>query len=578
MTGFKGRMRRVFILDGYVDEPTCLGVPPYISPYPRYIAGAAWDFNLQTRVSYATIDQIRNNNSFLDTASKSDILVVIAGMSVPGRYLSGFPVSPNELLSYLSPISKPIKVLCGPAARYGFGMSGGKSVTETDVVKHVFDIIATGDGELVVSELFKNKLDSDTIDPSLCRPNPHAIKNYAVKGAKIVTQHPFFPEYLITEIETYRGCSRSITGGCSFCSEPSKGAPSFRTVDEICSEISALYTAGIRHLRIGNQPCIFSYMAKGAGEQEFPRPNPEAIEQLFKGIRSAAPTVRTLHIDNANPGIIARFPKECKKIAKTIIKYHTAGDVAALGVESVDPEVIKKNNLKATAEEVYLAVNLLNEVGSSPGVNGLPELLPGLNFVFGLDGETKHTFTLDYEFLKKIYDDSLLLRRINLRQVIPLPGTRMSEIGEKNIRKHKAAFQRFKRTVRQTIERPMLQRVVPPGTLLKDVYAEIYEGKLTFARQLGSYPLLVGIPGVYPLHKFYTVKIVQYGYRSLTGVPYPLDINTASRETLEAVPGVGKKRAIRILAKRPFSTTQEFINALDDPGVAHTIQNYIQLD
>ena len=27
------------ILDGYVDEPTCLGVPPYISPYVRYLAG-----------------------------------------------------------------------------------------------------------------------------------------------------------------------------------------------------------------------------------------------------------------------------------------------------------------------------------------------------------------------------------------------------------------------------------------------------------------------------------------------------------------------------------------------------------
>jgi radical SAM superfamily enzyme with C-terminal helix-hairpin-helix motif len=571
-------MVHIFILDGYVDEPTCLGVPPYISPYPRYIAGAAWDFDSHTLVSYVTIDQIRNDNSLLKIASKSDILVVIAGMSVPGRYLSGFPVSPNELIMYLNTISKPIKLLCGPAARYGFGMSGGKSVTDTSVVKNVFDIIATGDGEFIVSELLKNKLNSDAIDPSLCRPNPQVIKDFAVKGARVVTQHPFFPAYLITEIETYRGCSRSITGGCSFCSEPSKGSPRFRTVDEICAEVTALYKAGIRHMRIGNQPCIFSYMAKGAAEQEFPRPNPEALHQLFKGIRLAAPAVKTLHIDNANPGIIARYPKECKQIAKSIIQYHTAGDVAALGVESVDPVVIKRNNLKATAEEVYDAVKLLNEVGSQPGVNGLPELLPGLNFVFGLDGETKNTFTLDYEFLKKIYDNHLLLRRINLRQVIPIPGTRMCQIGEKNIRKHKAAFQRFKRTVRQTIERPMLQRVIPPGTLLKDVYTETYEGKLTFARQLGSYPLLVGIPGVFPLHRFYDVKIVEYGYRSLTAVPFPLDVNTAPRETLEALPGVGRKRAIRILAKRPFTTKKEFIDALDDPGIAYTIENYIWID
>jgi len=318
-------------------------------------------------------------------------------------------------------------------------------------------------------------------------------------------------------------------------------------------------------------------MAKDAGSMEFPQPNPEALEYLFHGIRAAAPNVKTLHIDNANPGVIARYPEECRQIAKSIVQYHTAGDVAAFGVESVDPVVIKNNNLKATAEEVFDAVTLLNEVGSQRGANGLPELLPGLNFVFGLDGETKKTFELDYEFLKKIYDHQLLLRRINLRQVIPIPGTKMYEIGEKNVRRHKAEFQRFKRAVRQTIERPMLRRVVPPGTLLKAVFAEMYEGKLTFARQLGSYPLLVGIPGIFPLHRFYDVKIVEYGYRSLTGVPFPLDVNTVPRETLEAVPYVGKKRAIRILAKRPFHSKEEFIHALDDPTIAQAIGEYIQL-
>jgi radical SAM superfamily enzyme with C-terminal helix-hairpin-helix motif len=31
---------RIAILDGYCDEPSLLGVPPYISPYPRLLAGA----------------------------------------------------------------------------------------------------------------------------------------------------------------------------------------------------------------------------------------------------------------------------------------------------------------------------------------------------------------------------------------------------------------------------------------------------------------------------------------------------------------------------------------------------------
>jgi len=34
---------RFCILDCYVDEPACFGVPPFISPYPRYIFGALAD-------------------------------------------------------------------------------------------------------------------------------------------------------------------------------------------------------------------------------------------------------------------------------------------------------------------------------------------------------------------------------------------------------------------------------------------------------------------------------------------------------------------------------------------------------
>jgi len=32
--------KNYLILDFFVDEPACFGVPPFISPYPRYIYGA----------------------------------------------------------------------------------------------------------------------------------------------------------------------------------------------------------------------------------------------------------------------------------------------------------------------------------------------------------------------------------------------------------------------------------------------------------------------------------------------------------------------------------------------------------
>ncbi len=568
-------MLTVSILDGYVDEPTCLGVPPYISPYPRYIAGAVWEYDPTARVVYRTIDQLRAEHSILALLDRSDLLVVIAGMAVPGRYLSGFPVSPNELLILLEGLTKPVKVLCGPAARYGFGLSGGKPARDTRSVAPVFDLIAQGDGEIVVPELLRTALDVDRVDPALCRLHAGIIKNIAVTGSRVVEQHPLFPQYLITEIETYRGCPRSIKGGCSFCSEPSRGPPDFRPVTDILGEIAALYRAGIRHFRLGNQPCIFSYMAYGAGEVEFPAPNPEALEDLFHGIRAVAPELKTLHIDNANPGILARYPRECKRIAKSIIRYHTPGDVAALGVESVDPVVIARNNLKADADEVLSAVTLLNEVGSPRGANGLPELLPGLNFVFGLDGETRDTFQQDYLFLQRIADAGLLLRRINLRQVMPIPGTKQFELGDKLVRRHKREFQRLKHYVRTEIDRPMLERIVPRGTVMTDVYMEVHEGSVTFGRQLGSYPLLVGIPGVLSLHRFVDVSVVGHGYRSVTAIPYPLAVNTAALETLTALPGVGAKRASRIAARRPFRTTNEFVRALDDPDLGRKLLAYI---
>ena len=195
-----------------------------------------------------------------------------------------------------------------------------------------------------------------------------------------------------------------------------------------------------------------------------------------------------------------------------------------------------------------------------------------------LHGETKDTFELDYEFLKNILDENLLIRRINLRQIIPIPGTKMYHIGSKIISKNKYVFQRFKRKVKENIDRPMLKKILPSGTVLMDVFTEKYVGKLTFGRQLGSYPLLVGIPGIHMLNNFLNVKVVDYGYRSITAVPFPMYVNKVPKETIQAIPGVGQKRALRILSKRPFKDKNQFINSLDDSGIAKKILEYVSFN
>jgi len=548
---------RVVILDGYFDEPAGLGVPPYIDVYPRYVAGAVWFVEKSADVLYFTVDSVRVCfEEFIKLASESELVIFLAGALVPGKYLGGEPIRPEEIKLWSTLLEKPLKVLGGPVARFGMGTEGGKLAIPPEELGENFDLVVSGDVELVVYELLKEGLSTESIDPSVIRNDYELVREFAVRGAKIVTQHPNHKLNLIAEIETYRGCPRYVVGGCSFCIEPLYGEVVFRSIEDVLLEVKALHDYGVKNFRIGRQSDLYAYMAKDTGRLEFPRPNVKAIEQLFKGIRSIAPNLEVLHIDNVNPGTVYHYPEESKLITKTIIKYHTPGDVAAFGVESADPRVVKLNNLKVTPDEAFEAVKILNEVGSSRGWNGMPELLPGINFVHGLIGETKETYVLNYQFMKRILDSGLMVRRINIRQVLPIPGTRMWEVGDKIITRHKRVFQIYKEKIRKEIDIPMLRRVVPKGIVLKRVFTETYEGGKTLARQIGTYPLLVQIPMKVELHKFVNVVVASHSYRSVTGVPVPLNVNTAPLKVLKMLPGMNKEVLRKVMLSRPIESAR----------------------
>lgn len=563
---------RVFIIDGYNDEPAGLGVPPYLDVYARYTAGAIWTYNRSIEVFYYTIDEVRQNFDFIiKKANSAQLVIVIGGMIVPGKYLGGKPIKLEEALRIAKLLTKPIKVLGGPAARYGFGFEGGKTPKLIRELEDYYDLIVKGDLEIAIHQLLTEKLRVEAVDPYAKRENAHEIRDYAIKGAKIVLDHPNYGLNLICEIETYRGCPRVITGGCSFCAEVLYGLPDFRPVRDIVDEIEALHQFGVRHFRLGRQPDIYSYMAKGVGETEFPKLNPPALEKLFSAIRNVAPNLKVLHIDNANPGAIAHHPEEAREITKIIVKYHTPGDVAAFGVESADPVVIKANNLKAQPDEAMKAIEIINEIGSRRGWNGLPELLPGINFVHGLIGETVQTYQLNLEFMKEVLNRGLLVRRINIRQCIPLPGTRMWKVGNKIIKRHKSIFKIYKEKMRREVDLPMLKKVVPTWIILKEVFTEQHDGTMTLARQVGSYPILVCIPLKINLNQFIDIVVVDHGYRSVTGLPVPLKINQVSVEILAKIPGIGRKRAAKIAVNRPIKSSEDLIKIVNDEKIVKKI-------
>jgi radical SAM superfamily enzyme with C-terminal helix-hairpin-helix motif len=481
-------------LDCYTDEPAGLGVPPYIGTYPRYIAG--WLLEQGENCYYLTIDDLRlvkvyggkrkeakphekTNIKIYNTTRSAEqiaqilqnagLLIVIAGVHTPGKYLSAVPGTLKEIVELTEDI-RCEKVLTGPAV-YGTSLIGGRF------------------GEKIRAKVFDKVKDFDF--------SYEEIAGYAVKGARIIKQ---IPQLRIVEIETSKGCSRKR--GCSFCTEPIKHRLMFRQQKDILAEIKAFSNLGVNYFRLGKQSCFYSY---------------PSADELLQKIRKQNKNIKVLHIDNVNPtNVLSKIGQE---LTKKIVQYCTPGNVAAFGVESFDKEVVEQNNLNTTPEQGYEAIKIINKYGSAKGSNGMPLFLPGINFLFGLMGESKETHNENMRWLKRILNNNLMLRRINIRQVNIFEGTPLHEtVGNKFIKKNKKYYWSWRKQIRQEIDHPMLKRIAPAGTVLKDIRTEIYDGKTTFARQIGTYPLVVGIKGRLPLNMFVDVEVTGHMLRSVVGL------------------------------------------------------------
>jgi radical SAM superfamily enzyme with C-terminal helix-hairpin-helix motif len=483
------------IIDCYTDEPSGLGVPPYLGTFPRYIYGHL--FSKKIKTYYLTIDDIRlwkNYNSIAPDKSKeiktnikiynltknykdvenilfnAEEVIIISGINVPGKYLSALPGTLKEVTEYLKDI-KCKKVLTGTAALFSTRLEGGKMPEFLD--------------KTLFNEINYNYLNINEYN-----------KIKAVEGAEIVNQIPW---EIIAEIETGRGCD---IGRCSFCTEPLKSKVEFRETNEVIKELKALNEKGIKHFRFGKQTCFYSFR------------NYDELEKLLKSASELKP--ETLHIDNVNPNKV--ISKDGKRITELVVKYCTEGNVAAFGVESFDKEVIKKNLLNTISLVGHKAVQVINEYGKERGPNGMPKLLPGINIIFGLMGENKKTHEENINAFKKMLEEDLLIRRINIRQVVPFEGTKLyNECGTKFIKKNKKYYWKWRNDIRQNIDHLMLKKLVPKGTILKNVKMEIYDGNTTFGRQMGTYPLVVGVKKRLEIGKKYNIVVKDHMLRSITG-------------------------------------------------------------
>src|SRR5438445_8202703 len=538
---------KVVILDGYVDEPSNFGVPPYISPYPRYVSGAVHDAGHTSEC--VTIDQVRAGHGL-----SGDLLVMISGPIVPGKYLRSLPISDREIVRYASAFEGP-RVFGGPLARFRY---------YAEALVDPFDWVALRDIDTAVYD------DLTTGEWTNRDRTMEEWDRWALLGADVVRSHPDFPDPLTVELDTSKGCVRYLNKGCSFCIEPMYGKPKFRPVAGILQEVRRLSELGAVNFRLGGQADFFSYQAIGLGSSATPEINVSAIHELLGGIRTAAPDLKVLHTDNGDPAMMIAHPDEAMAAMRDLVAPATPGTRLSFGLESADPRVTEANNLNIDADGCLEAIRMVNAIGRERGENGMPRLLPGLNFVAGLDGETKNTFGLDLAFLKQLLAEELWIRRINIRQVrLVRRAFEPTELYHE--------FRTFKEAVRTLIDHEMLRRVIPEGTVLRDVFLELHEGHVTFGRQIGTYPILVALPYDATANQFVDVRVVSHAQRSLTAIEYPLQVHRAPMAAISALPGIGAKRAARIIRARPFDSLPAFAASLDDPAVADRVAAFLHL-
>ena len=541
------------IIDGYEDEPAAFGVPPYVGFHIRYICGVLEEKGIN--YEYCPIDSYRINPPSLENRLG---VVILAGAIVPGKYLRGTPISLRETKEVISETPGDTPILCG-----GWAIRGWRHQGWSPLRRNLF--LALQDTDATLSYFLDNN------EWKHQRRNAEQWTAWAHAGArsKAVTHNPDLDGPLTYEVEVYQGCVR-YKRGCKFCIEPKKGVPIWRSPEDIIQEVSIAHDMGVEHVRLGGMTDTYTYMAEGVVEMEYPRPNPEPIAKLLHGLRDDE-RLGILHTDNGNPSIIAEHLEEAEEITKTLVETLSDGAVLSFGLESADPRVHEANWLNCDSKQLKSAIALINKHGRVRGERGLPKLLPGLNFIAGLNGETSQTYDINLKLLNELKDEGHMIRRVNIRQV---EGEGFQEIDD-------ADFKAFKTTVRDEFDGPLLEEMLPTGTILNDVWWESHEGRtrlprhlepearspdvhgkagITFGRQIGAYPILVGMIYLAPLETYSNIMVTGHGARSITGIEIGLDWRTATEKQLAAIPGISAKGAWNLIGARvkAISKKKEF--------------------
>jgi len=490
------------ILDCYTDEPSGYGVRPYIGSHQINLSQALSYKSITHK--YLTIDDLRFSNEahaanetnirILNTTknkhqaheiiANAGIIYIVMGCFVDYNYFSAVPPKSNEIYELLknSKAKKILFYVMGSATEISPEYSSSK-------LKNIIDHVETGNTYRYILESTNSNL---------------ILSNYEQLGKVTGHETPILNQLdypVIAEIETGIGCN---TPTCSFCIESKKKIRiDYREPSDIIKQVKTLYDQGVRHFRLGRQPNFYHYQWG----------NSEKLSELLYGIRTACPNLITLHIDNAN--MIDVIKPEGIKFTKIISDYCTSGNIAPFGVESFDEKVRLINRVIGSPDQVIKAIEILNEYGSEKGADGQPKLLPGINLIHDLNGQTERTHEKNLSYLEKILSLGLHTRRLYYRQVTNSTGVSFSQ-DNKSTKYYEKCFDE----ITNNFVIPMQYEVFPKNSVLSGFREVIYRGNCNQLRTLGTCSLKVNIKNSKPLKPYghYSINVLEHtGPNTLDG-------------------------------------------------------------
>ncbi len=465
-------MHNTLILDCYTDEPSGYGVRPFLGSHQIHLSQALSSKGIDHK--YLTIEDLRygdlqrkgkvidpfsrellhstnNRDQALELVMQAQTIYLIMGCFVEYEYFSSVPAKNSEIFSFLKNSKAKIILFYVMASENVFSDEYLKSELKT-VIEHT-----------EIGNTYRYILE-ESVGADFTQPNYDLLAKISGSPIQIIEQLRY---PIIAEIETGTGCN---TPSCTFCIEAArKHQTQYREPDDIIRQVKSLYNSGVRNFRLGRQPNFYHY-------QKY---NVQKLEFMLEGIRSACPDLETLHIDNVNMIDVIRPHGEA--FTQLITKYCTAGNIAPFGIESFDDHVRQETKVTGKADQIIAAMEVINKYGQKRGKNGFPLLLPGINLIYGLPGQTVKTHEINLEYLQKILDLGLQTQRLFYRRMTRSTGISFDE-GPQETEEYLAYYQ----DIMESYVIPMQKRVYPVDLKLTGFREAIIQNGHTILRTLGT--------------------------------------------------------------------------------------------